>query len=72
MSQSFTLNGRRYFFSLTGMNKLYRLQEIIPFKGELKMLSFNITWEEARKRKPGAELCLGLLQLFSKALDFVQ
>lgn len=72
MSQSFTLNGRGYFFSLAGMNKLFRLQEIILLKGDLKELSFNIRWEEARKRKPGAELCLGLLQLFSKALDFVQ
>ena len=71
MSQSFALNGRGYYFSLAGTNKLPRLQDIIPLKGELKALSFNIRWEEARNRKPGAELCPGL-QLFSKALDVVQ
>jgi len=48
MSQSFTLNRRGYFFT-AGMNKLSRLQEIIPLRGELKAPSFNIRCEEARK-----------------------
>lgn len=71
MSQSFTLNRRGYFFT-AGMNKLSRLQEIIPLRGELKVPSFNIRCEEVRKRKPRAKLCLGPHQLFVKALDFAQ
>lgn len=44
---------RVFYFSLAGMNKLSRLLEIIPLKGELKALSFNIRWEEPRKKEAG-------------------